>query len=83
MLQALVSDLKIQRAGWLCGEGHGAWRRGGGRWRGSGSPCENRREISLCAGRPFQRSERARKNRPAPFEMTVGAVVHRLPVRLK
>src|SRR5713101_4480659 len=29
------------------------------------------REISLYAGRPLRRSEAGRKNRPAPFEMTV------------
>src|SRR5712691_8606395 len=32
---------------------------------------DKRREISLCAGRRFRKSECARKNRPAPFEMTV------------
>src|SRR6266851_6106023 len=31
---------------------------------------DKRREISLCAGRRFRRSESGRKNRPAPFEMT-------------
>jgi hypothetical protein len=29
-----------------------------------------RREIPLCAGRPFHRSERIRKNRPASLGMT-------------
>jgi len=33
---------------------------------------EKSREIPLCAGRPFHRSERGRKSRPAPFGMTVG-----------
>jgi hypothetical protein len=33
---------------------------------------EKSREIPLCAGRPFHRSERGRKNRPASFGMTVG-----------
>ncbi len=28
------------------------------------------REIPHCSGRPFRRSERGRKNRPAPFGMT-------------
>lgn len=31
-----------------------------------------RREISLYAGRPFRRGETGGKNRPVPFEMTVG-----------
>ena len=33
---------------------------------------EKSREIPLCAGRPFHRSERGRKSRPASFGMTVG-----------
>jgi hypothetical protein len=44
-------------------------RRGGG-----GRMKAKRREISLCAGRPFRRSETEGKSRPAPFEMTVGGV---------
>jgi hypothetical protein len=32
------------------------------------------REISFCAGRRFRRSESGRKNRPAPFEMTMVGV---------
>ena len=36
---------------------------------------DKRREISLYAGRRIRRSECGRKSRPAPFEMTVGAVM--------
>jgi hypothetical protein len=39
---------------------------------------ERRREISLCAGRPFHRSEMGRKSRPAPFEMTGGGRIGRV-----
>src|SRR5713226_2749248 len=35
-------------------------------WR-SRELLERGREISLCAGRRFRRSESGRKNRPAPF----------------
>src|SRR5216683_5414142 len=36
-----------------------------------------KREIPLCAGRPFHRSERGRKSRPAPFGMTEGVGANR------
>jgi hypothetical protein len=41
------------RTSWLCGEVGGAWHRGGGRWRGSGSLCpggEARRRRRRRAG---------------------------------
>jgi hypothetical protein len=37
-----------------------------------GAKSHNPREIPLCAGRRFHRSESGRKNRPAAFGMTVG-----------
>jgi hypothetical protein len=33
--------------------------------------CRRGREIPLCAGRPFHRSERGRESRPAPFGMKI------------
>ena len=42
-----------------------------------GQPDGDAGLIPLCAGRPFRRSERGRKNRPAPFGMTVVGMRYR------
>src|SRR5216683_6272900 len=51
-------------------------------WR-SRELLERGREISLCAGRRFRRSESGRKSRPAPLEMTGGVSPEgrRIPTR--
>jgi hypothetical protein len=43
-------------------------------WAGVNAVCKGSGEerFLTSAGRPFHRSERERKNRPAPFGMTVG-----------
>src|SRR5439155_4037022 len=40
-----------------------------------GANASDRREISRCAGRPLRKSEAGGRSRPAPLEMTGGAVV--------
>src|SRR5206468_3794472 len=40
-----------------------------------GANASGRREISRCAGRPLRKSEAGGRSRPAPLEMTGGAMV--------